>query len=101
MRAHRERHHAGPLAPAAVCRYMALGLRDFPVLDQFVEFTTTDLPDGPWVCPAFTCTCTPPRAMSGLIDAVGHAREQGAVAPRSPVDLTRPMCRGAMRLAGR
>ncbi|MGI6375240.1 MAG: GNAT family N-acetyltransferase [Anaerolineae bacterium] len=76
--------------------WVALGPReDFPVLDQFVEFTTTDLPDGPlWVCPCFYVHVGYRRrgVMSGLIDAaLAYAREQGAASLEAyPVEPDAP-----------
>ena len=73
------------LAGEAPVGWVALGPRsDFPALDRFVEFTTTDAPEGPlWVCPCFYIHVgyRGRGVMTGLISAaVAYARVQGAVA---------------------
>ncbi len=77
--------------------WVAVGPReDFPALDQFAEFATTDRPDGPlWVCPCFYIHVGYRNrgVMTSLIGAaVAFAREHGAAAIEAfPVEPDAPV----------
>jgi GNAT superfamily N-acetyltransferase len=84
------------LAGGMAVGWVALAPRaQFPVLDQFPEFVTTDEPDGPlWACPCFYIHVGYRHrgVMTGLIDAaLAYARDQGAAALEAyPVEPDKP-----------